>query len=94
MEKYLVIQENVVTNICLWDGNTSTWTPPSGAIMLFAETAPTRIWALDNKEYILINSSGDANIGFTYDGTSCITNEEKPIYVEPSNGILNTTVLK
>lgn len=85
---YLMVRENVVTNICIWDGNVNTWTPPSNTTMLVQETTPTKIWGLneDKSDYVLLNSSGDACIGFTYDGFTCTTNEvkpEKPIIVEP-----------
>lgn len=77
-QNYLIIQENVVTNVCLWDGDVNTWTPPAGATMLVQETTPTKIWGLVNNEYVLVDSIGDAGIGFTWDGTYCITNETKP----------------
>lgn len=84
-QNYLMIQENVVTNICVWDGNTATWQPPQDATMLVQETTPTKIWDLVNQEYVLVDSVGDANIGFTYDGTYCITNESKPEVSQPAS---------
>ena len=85
MNNYLIIENNLVTNICVWDGDVNSWQPPSEAITLIAETTPTKIWNLDLelKDYVLVDSIGNASIGFTYDGSVCITNEEKPIYVEP-----------
>lgn len=79
-QNYLIIQENVVTNICLWDGNAQTWQPPQGALTLVADTTPSKIWELnaEKTDYVLINSVGDAGIGFTWDGTYCVTNEPKP----------------
>ena len=75
-----MIQENIVTNLCLWDGNTQTWTPPADVTMLIQETAPTKIWDINQSgtEYVLVDSIGKANIGFTYDGEFCVTNEPKP----------------
>jgi hypothetical protein len=89
IQTYLMIQEDVVTNVCWWDGNTQTWQPPQDATMLIQETTPTKIWGLNTEqtEYVLVDSVGDAGIGFTWDGTYCITDEAKPenpvIPVEP-----------
>lgn len=85
-----MIQENVVTNVCLWDGNTDTWTPPSDVIMLMQATTSTKIWNLVDTKYVLVDSVGDADIGFTWDGTYCITNEPKPEIQQPANEQPNT----
>ena len=92
-QNYLMIEENVVTNIVLWDGNTQTWQPPQDAIMLVDETTPTKIWELnaEKTEYVLVDSIGDSNIGFTWDGTFCITNQPKPEYVA-TNELPVTTI--
>ena len=37
IQNYLQIQNNVVTNIIEWDGDTQTWTPPEDAIMKVKE---------------------------------------------------------
>jgi hypothetical protein len=78
-KNYLMIQENVVTNVCFWDGDTNTWQPPIDATMLVQETTLTKIWELNSEktEYVLTDSVGTADIGFTYDGTYCITNAPK-----------------
>jgi hypothetical protein len=82
-QNYLLIENNVITNVCLWDGNTETWTPPSDATMLIQSTTPVIVWKpiiIDNKitDYVLAESIGVGNIGFTWDGTVCTTNEPKP----------------
>jgi hypothetical protein len=79
-QNYLVIQENAVTNVCVWDGNTQTWQPPANATMLIAETTPTKVWEYysETKDYVLVDSVGDAGIGFTWDGTVATTNQPKP----------------
>lgn len=86
MQNYLMIQDNVVTNVILWDGNTQTWQPPQDATMLVKETTPTKVWRLnaEQTEYVLVDSVGDADIGFTYDGTYCITNQPKPELPTPA----------
>ena len=34
MSKYAIVEDNKVTNLIEWDGNTSTWTPPTGSTMV------------------------------------------------------------
>jgi hypothetical protein len=79
-QNYLMIQENIVTNVCVWDGNVNSWQPPSDATMLIQSTTPTKVWGLnqDETEYVLVDSIGDADIGFTWDGSFATTNQEKP----------------
>lgn len=76
-----MIQENVVTNICVWDGDITSWQPPTDAMMLLQANTPTKIWGVnqDETDYVLVNSIGDADIGFTYENGICITNQEKPL---------------
>jgi len=33
VERWLMIVDDVVVNVCLWDGDTDSWTPPDGAVM-------------------------------------------------------------
>ena len=77
-QNYLMIENNVVTNVCLWDGNPQTWTPPADAIMLPQATTPAMVWVLVDGEYELQEQIGQGQIGFTWDGTKCVTNEPKP----------------
>lgn len=91
-QNYLIIKENIVTNVCVWDGNEQTWQPPQNATMLVQSTTLTKVWELVGKEYVLVDSVGDANIGFTYDGTYCITNEPQPqLNQEPAENQPSTT---
>jgi hypothetical protein len=80
IQNYLMIQENIVTNVCVWDGNTQTWQPPQDTTMLVQATTPTKIWELnaEKTDYVLTDSIGDGSIGFTWDGSFAITNEPKP----------------
>jgi hypothetical protein len=79
-QNYLQIQNNVVTNLVVWDGG-SEWKPPSNAIMLVQSTISAKIWQLNtNKtDYVLTEVMGMGQIGFTWDGTILTTNQEKPI---------------
>jgi hypothetical protein len=79
-QNYLMIEENVVANICVWDGNTQTWQPPANTTMLIQATTPTKIWELnpEKTDYVLTDSIGNADIGFTWDGLIATTNQPKP----------------
>lgn len=80
IQNYLVVQENVVTNVVVWDGNTQTWQPPQDVTVLVQATTPTKIWWInaEQTEFVLTDSVGDATIGFTWDGSVATTNEPKP----------------
>lgn len=90
-QNYLMIQENIVTNVCVWDGNEQTWQPPQNATMLIQATTPTKIWELVEQDYVLVGSIGNADIGFTWDGTYCITNEPKPEAPTPASNQPNSS---
>ena len=82
-QNYLIIESNVVTNICIWNGDTTQWTPPTGSIALVQATTPSMIWQLvivDGKitDYVLTEVLGAGQIGFTWDGSVLTTNEPKP----------------
>ena len=79
----MVNPSNVVDNICVWDGDVNTWTPPADSIQLVQSTTPAMVWEaviVDGKitDYVLTEQMGAGSIGFTWDGTVCITNEPKP----------------
>lgn len=80
LENYLMIQNNVVTNVCVWDGNPDTWTPPADATMLPQATTMALVWFWDGAitDYVLTQEMGQGQIGFTWNGTECVTNEPKP----------------
>lgn len=83
-QNYLIVEENVVTNTVLWDGNTDTWQPPADSIQLVQATTMALLWeavtpitdpvVIDLKEVL-----GAGAIGFTWDGTVLTTNQPKPI---------------
>jgi hypothetical protein len=78
-QNYLQIQNNVVTNVVIWDGG-SDWNPPSDATMLVQATTPAYIWQLnsDKTAYVLTEVTGQGGIGFTWNGTAVTTNEPQP----------------
>lgn len=71
---------NVVENICVWDGDVNTWLPPADTLMLVQADTTAIVWELnsDLKDYVLTEKIGVADIGFTWDGSVCITNLPKP----------------
>ena len=84
-QQYLMIPtaNNVVENTCMWDGDVNTWKPPEDTLMLIQADIPAMIWeavVVDKKvtDYVLAEQLGQANIGFTWDGTVCTTNQPKP----------------
>jgi hypothetical protein len=79
-ENYLIIEDNVVTNICVWDGKTETWTPTEGAVAVPQATAKAMIWVWDEDTQTveLKEVIGAVGVGFTYDGVKFTTNLPKP----------------
>ena len=82
-QNYLIIENNVVTNNVFWDGDVNTWQPSAEAIMIIASTTPAMIWTaeiVDKKivDYVLTEVAGAGDIGFTWNGVSCVTNKSKP----------------
>ena len=81
-QDYLIIENNVVTNIATWNGDTSIWTPPAGSIALVKSITPAMIWIPDTSVtpsiYTLQEVIGAGEINFTYDGTSVTTNLPNP----------------
>lgn len=81
-QNYLIIENNVVTNIVIWNGDTNTWTPPAGSLALVQATTPAIVWVFDytTTPYTakLEEVIGAGSIGFTWDGTACVTNQPSP----------------
>ena len=79
-QNYLVIENNVVSNVCVWDGDINTWTPPSDATMLIQADTNAMVWELntDKTAYVLTEVLGAGAIGFTWDGSVLTTNEPQP----------------
>lgn len=78
MQNYLIIENNIVTNIVLWDGNLETWIPPNNSIQLIQKDITAKIWEYTT-EWELIEKNGRGGIGFIWDGTFLITPDSKPI---------------
>ena len=88
-QNYLIIENNVVTNDVVWDGNTNTWTPPTDSIQLIQATTLSMVWEaviVDKKitDFVLTEKIGQGGIGYTWDGTVLTTDQPKP-------EIVNTT---
>jgi hypothetical protein len=82
-QNYLIIENNVVTNIVLWDGDTNIWHPPQDSIALVQSTTPAMDWVFDytTKPYTatLEEVIGAGQIGFTWNGIILTTNQPDPI---------------
>lgn len=80
---YLILKNNIVQNICIWDGNTDTWTPPTDDLLLVQDETISMLWnaiRVDEKitDFVLKEFIGCGDIGFTWDGKVLTTNEPKP----------------
>ena len=90
-QNYLIVENNVVTNNVVWDGNPDTWMPPADSIQLVQATTQALVWqavVVDKvvTDYVLVEEMGVGDIGFTWNTTTQIltTNEPKPaIPVQP-----------
>ena len=83
VQNYLIIESNVVTNICVWDGSSATWTPPANSTMLIQSETKAMVWkpiVSDNvvTGWQLVEELGQGQIGFTWDGERLTTNLPKP----------------
>ena len=84
VQAYLIVENNVVTNNVLWDGNTQDWTPPAGSIQLVQATTPAMLWDWNGTAWVLAETVGAGGIGFTWNGTVLTTNEPEPsVPVQP-----------
>ena len=82
-QAYLQVQNGVVTNVCLWDGDVNTWQPPADAIMLIQATTPCMVWEpviVNEKtvDYQLTELIGAGTIDDTWDGSVLTTDLPKP----------------
>jgi hypothetical protein len=82
IQNYLIVEANVVTNVCIWDGDPNTWQPPADATMLVQATTQALVWQLnaDKTDFVLVEVLGIGTIGFTWNPTTQVltTNEPKP----------------
>lgn len=72
-------ETNICDNICVWDGNPDTWTPPPHYLMLVQATTPAKVWDWTGTEWVLQNELGAGSIGFTWDGTYLTTSDPMPL---------------
>jgi hypothetical protein len=82
-QNYLIIQNNVVTNIVLWNNDPNTWQPPADSLQLVQITTAANVWdpvKVDGKivDWVLTSTVGAGDIGFTWDGSVLTTNQPKP----------------
>lgn len=81
-QNYLMVNKstNTVDNVCVWDGNPNTWQPPAEYLMLVQATTVALVWVWDAPldEWVLGQQVGQGQIGFSWNGSECVTNEPKP----------------
>lgn len=81
-QNYLIVEQNIVTNVVVWNGDTTQWTPPQGSIALVQATTLAKVWKLDTSTtpatWKLVEVMGAGDIGFTWDGTVLTTNQPQP----------------
>lgn len=97
IKEYLIIENNVVTNNVVWDGDTQSWMPPTDATMLVTATTPALVWELNMTVspsiYELTQVIGAGGIGFTWDAISALltTNASHPEAIAPKANQPTTT---
>lgn len=50
--RYAMIRNNVVENVCSWDGDTSRWQPPEGYLVIPAPDHVGRDWRYEGDEWL------------------------------------------
>lgn len=50
-ERWAMIENGVVVNVCLWDGNLNTWQPPEGIEMQLASEQCGIGWLWDGEQF-------------------------------------------
>jgi hypothetical protein len=97
-QNYLLINTSITPETCdnvvVWDGDTNTWSPPEGHIALLQETTPSKDWSWDatSNTWVLAESIGGGQIGYTWDGVTLTTNDpqpQDPPLNEPDTGVTN-----
>lgn len=87
-QNYLVIENNVVTNIVVWNGDVNTWQPPAEAIMLIQAETPAKTWTIDSSVspsiWVETEALGTGDIGFTWDGNVLTTDKPEPPKPKPN----------
>ena len=80
IQAYCIIENSVVTNVVMWDGDVNTWAPPAGSVWVAQATTPSQnwVWNATVRDWVLATVLGEGGIGFTWDGTMLTTNEPKP----------------
>jgi len=72
--------DNIVDNVVMWDGDTSTWTPPESHSYVLRDTTPSVEWLWDKnaRDWVLTEDIGHGGIGFAWDGSVLTTTAPKP----------------
>ena len=52
VQRWAMIENGVVVNVCSWDGDITRWQPPVGVIMILAPDNVGMAWRYDNGEWL------------------------------------------
>jgi hypothetical protein len=52
IKNYVIIENNLVTNVVVWDGDTTQWQPPQGSIALPQVSNEGIGWTYDGANFI------------------------------------------
>lgn len=91
-KNYLIIENNVVTNIIVWDGDTTKWAPPANVVVLSQQDTPAKVWVEKEEleDFVLEGQLGLGAVGYTWDGTALTTYEQKPVFVKKQIPVTST----
>ena len=82
IKTYFIVENNIVTNRVVWDGDVNTWQPPEGSIQLVDSETLAKLWELDYEatpmDFVLKEYVGQGDIGFIWNGSFLMTPVEKP----------------
>lgn len=81
-QNYFIVENNVVTNLVVWDGDVNTWQPPEDSIQLIASETLAKFWVLDYDstpmDWVLKEEMGLGSQGFIWNGSFLMTPDPKP----------------
>lgn len=94
-QNYLIVENNVVVNVVVFDPDTQEWTPPPGSLMMPQAEMTAMVWVIDVSVTPAVRKLtpvlGAASVGFTWDGSVFMTNEPESLPVEANQPVTTGT---
>lgn len=84
LDDYLIIENNIVTNVILWDGNTNTWTPPENSIYLLRSSTPEKTRGNVHYDVNPVLPDGSIVVRPNYANLGHIYDSENDVFYAPS----------